>query len=260
MQWINNFNELSKGYESLKNILDWNIVLEDRKLISEVKINKINSKSLSYPIEIENQMKTSLCALEFAETENIMQNFLDYILENHYSPKDIKQSCCRFVWSILNITTELGIIKNNNFNNQEYLVQIKTAILKQELVESMLQIKAAFSEDEYIGKNNTSIIIIKAESMIREFYKTGITLKEIAEKLDITPEYLGMLFHKETGINFNSYLNNYRIDKARALLIGTDLKLYEIAELVGYNDSKYFSRVFRKNTGQLPAEYRNINK
>ena len=95
--------------------------------------------------------------------------------------------------------------------------------------------------------------------MIHEFYQTGIMLDEISRKLDMTPEYLGTLFHKETGITFSNYLKNYRIAKAKELLVGTNLKLYEIAEKVGYSDSKYFSRIFKKQTGMTPSEYRKEN-
>ena len=92
--------------------------------------------------------------------------------------------------------------------------------------------------------------------MIHEFYQSGITLNEIADKLNITPEYLGSQFHKEVGVNFSTYIRDFRISKAKELLIGTQLKLYKIAEQVGYTDPKYFSRVFRECTGQLPEEYR----
>ena len=48
--------------------------------------------------------------------------------------------------------------------------------------------------------------------------------------------------------------------KAKKLLIGTELKLYEIAEKVGYSTPKYFSKIFKEVTGQLPADYRKLNK
>ena len=51
-------------------------------------------------------------------------------------------------------------------------------------------------------------------------------------------------------------MRDYRMTKAKELLLGTNLKLYEIADKVGYNDAKYFSRVFKEATGMLPAEYR----
>ena len=58
------------------------------------------------------------------------------------------------------------------------------------------------------------------------------------------------------GLNFSAYIRNYRIGKAKQLLVSGNMKVYEVAEEVGYQDSKYFSRVFRQVTGQKPDEYR----
>jgi len=55
-------------------------------------------------------------------------------------------------------------------------------------------------------------------------------------------------------------MKNYRIQKSKELLLGTSMKLYEIAERVGYTDPKYFSKVFRDVTGQLPADFRKTSK
>lgn len=125
--------------------------------------------------------------------------------------------------------------------------------LKQAASELMLKIKKQNEDIENIN-------VRRAVAIIHEFYRTGITLDEIAVKLGITPEYLGTQFHQEMGVNFSAYIKKYRMNKAKELLLGTQLKLYEIAEMVGYSDAKYFSRVFKAETGQLPAEYRKTHK
>lgn len=61
---------------------------------------------------------------------------------------------------------------------------------------------------------------------------------------------------KEVGEPFSVYIRNYRLSKAKELLIGTQFKQYEIAEKVGYTDAKYFARVFKECVGVSPAEYR----
>ena len=109
-------------------------------------------------------------------------------------------------------------------------------------------------------ENQTRLVIRRTKSLIHEFFARGITLEEIADKLNVTPEYLGSQFHKEVGMTFSAYMKEYRIQKAKKLLIGTNLKLYEIARQIGYGDPKHFSKVFREITGQLPAEYRKMNK
>ena len=96
--------------------------------------------------------------------------------------------------------------------------------------------------------------------MIHEFYMEGITLGEIADRLQVTQEYLGNQFRRELGENFSAYIRNYRLRKAKELLIGTQMKQYEIAEKVGYTDAKYFARVFREHVGMSPAEYRKANR
>lgn len=105
-----------------------------------------------------------------------------------------------------------------------------------------------------------SLAVKKAQSMIHEFYADGITLNEIADRLNLTQEYLGAQFHRELGENFSTYIRNYRLAKAKELLIGTRLKQYEIAKKTGYTDAKYFARVFRECVGMSPAEYRKANR
>lgn len=113
-----------------------------------------------------------------------------------------------------------------------------------------------FSETDSV----ISLLVKRAQSIIHEFYRNGITLEEIAFKLNVTSEYLGTQLKKEIGVSFSTYTKKYRLDKAKKLLIGTDLKLFEISKRIGYNDPKYFSKVFKEITGYLPGEYRKLYK
>ena len=104
-----------------------------------------------------------------------------------------------------------------------------------------------------------SLAVKKAQSMIHEFYADGITLNEIADRLNLTQEYLGTQFHKELGENFSTYIRNYRLAKAKEMLIGTQLRQYEISEKVGYADAKYFARVFKECVAcRLPSIRKSI--
>ena len=83
--------------------------------------------------------------------------------------------------------------------------------------------------------------------------------EEIAEKLRVTEEYLSTQFRKETGRTFTETIRGYRIERIKELLTATNWKLTKIAELAGYTDPKYMSRVFKEETGMLPLEYRKKN-
>src|SRR5699024_11319485 len=88
-----------------------------------------------------------------------------------------------------------------------------------------------------------SPLVRKAVQLVRKYYDQGITLDEIAERLFVSEEYLSTQFKKETGVGFKETVRKYRIERIKGLLIGTRLKLNQIAELTGYADSKYMSRV-----------------
>ena len=96
----------------------------------------------------------------------------------------------------------------------------------------------------------------KAVRYVEENYNTAISLQEVADRVYLTPAYLSDQFRKETGKTFTEYLKHLRIDKARKLLQISELKVSEIADMVGYQDCSYFNRLFKQYTGKTPNEYR----
>lgn len=98
--------------------------------------------------------------------------------------------------------------------------------------------------------------ILRVLNYIEKHYHESLTLEGIADSVSISKNYLCSLFKKEMGINLIRYLMVFRIEKAKALLLETGLKSYEIAEQIGFSGESYFSRSFKKVTGRSPAEYR----
>lgn len=91
---------------------------------------------------------------------------------------------------------------------------------------------------------------------IDERYASPLTRESVAQAFYISPNYLSHLFQKTGAIGFNEYLNHTRLEHAKALLKGYDLKVKEVAHTCGFVDSNYFCRLFRKNTERSPSEYR----
>lgn len=88
-------------------------------------------------------------------------------------------------------------------------------------------------------------------------YREQVNLKKVADKFFVNAAYLGRVFQKATGVNFNQYVNQLRIAEAKKLLLQTDKLIYEIAHEVGYAESKYFIVKFTQEAGKSPLEYRN---
>jgi two-component system response regulator YesN len=91
---------------------------------------------------------------------------------------------------------------------------------------------------------------------MKERTHDNITLRDLAEQFSLSPNYLGLIFKEETGKNFSEYFIQLRMEKSCELLKTTNMKIYEIADRVGYRHLPYFSRQFKETFGMTPLEYR----
>jgi two-component system, response regulator YesN len=105
--------------------------------------------------------------------------------------------------------------------------------------------------------NEYSHSISKAVAYINKYYMQSINLTNVATYVHLNPEYFCRLFKEETGNNFSNYLACVRLNKAVELLKQTDMKVHEIAGIVGYSNLSYFSTLFKKYYGVSPFDYRN---
>lgn len=251
---------MKEAFDTLYRYMDWTLTLGRDVMIAYPKIMQVQTAVCVYPIELENRLKKELCLGNMEQVVKVVHNFFDYFVgEKLYTPKDIKECYVRFIWAVINITKEINLLDYGNLNQQEILDRIMGAKLFSELKEIVRELFGQVgSKEEQDGMAHLTVKRMK--SMIHEFYQSGITLDEIALNLNVTPEYLSMQFHKEVGETYSSYLKKYRVNKAKELLVGTQMKQYEIARQVGYTDSRYFGKVFRNLTGYSPAEYRKTHK
>ena len=105
-------------------------------------------------------------------------------------------------------------------------------------------------------KGDKSKYVLEAMAYISKHYnEPDISVGTVAQSLNISEGYLSHTFKKETDYTLLNYLTRYRIHKAMELLKDCRVKVYEVAEQVGYRDIAYFSATFKKYTGISPSEY-----
>lgn len=116
-------------------------------------------------------------------------------------------------------------------------------------------------EDEQIKENEEldkpQYLVKQAIDYINEYYNQKLDLQTVADELYVSTWHLCKVIKKQTGTNFVDLLNTARIENAKKLLLESNMKIYEIAETVGYTDTAYFSKIFKKITQVTPNEYRN---
>lgn len=215
---------------------------------------------VEYPSVIERDVisQMRLCNRELMHAA--LTNYCDALVKNRASSLDYRQHCQRLIFMSISGLEESGIdsheLPDELSSYTVRLHQLETAAdfeqhLKQ-YFDELLEIIQLSKDEKYTSFVRQTIEYVKSN------YSEEISLASLAQAIHITPNYLSKLFKKETGVNFVDWLNQYRVDMAKELLIShPELKGYEISEQVGFHDYKYFTYVFKKYAGKTPRDFRN---
>jgi YesN/AraC family two-component response regulator len=122
--------------------------------------------------------------------------------------------------------------------------------------ESILSLQGSFSGEQGLSQP-TSLLVKQSVAYLQQNYANSISRCELAQFVGVTENYLSQIFRQELGITPWDCLNRLRIQKAKEYLLNSQHSVTEIACQVGFNDSAYFSRVFKKMVGVSPQAYRN---
>lgn len=106
------------------------------------------------------------------------------------------------------------------------------------------------------GQQSQSHAVVLTKQYIHKHYGESLSLNTLAEKVHLSPRYLSSLFVEEEGIGINRYLKKVRMQKARELLLGTNMKVSEICVKVGYSNLSYFCKSFQDDFGVTPDKFR----
>jgi two-component system response regulator YesN len=215
-----------------------------------------NKKNI-YPIKLENELieKINLNILE--ESIEILNNI--FIWTNKYIDSDNMK--LRYLTELEILINRLLFEKLNDVGILKPIDQIESSDIGNIiLMKNSIKKKLLFYIEKVLSSNNSNIedIINNAKLFISNNYMKDITLDMVASEICISTYYFSKLFKKETGINFIDYLTKERIDNAKYLIRNSSKSIKQISSEVGYNDSNYFSRVFKKHTGYSPSIYKKI--
>lgn len=157
-----------------------------------------------------------------------------------------------FSIEIDNMSEILGIIQQllRKNMNPDYFSQFELKVIFMNLLQSILN---GARNSQY---NFTLQQVAKILDYFHTHYDEQVLVSEVADMFDIDRRRIAYLFEKITGLTPIQYLTRYRISKAKELLTVSELTVSEVSEAVGYQDSFYFSRVFKHVTNMSPSQYR----
>ncbi|MFT4415051.1 response regulator transcription factor [Fredinandcohnia humi] len=250
--------QIADAYASARKVVLKHNLLESKASIIVTSENIINQPSV-HLLDYAEEIKWAIQSGSTEKMDTILDRiFLVFETSNSFSLEQMEQ------WD-----KEFDILKNHWIKEYEIQNQIHfykgTDFWKDDgsfsfkkykeekrkefhkLIECLIDVK--------YKKERKSVYLI--EEYIRHNYEKDINLQEIADRFFLSREYISRKFKQEFNETITDYLLKIRMEKAMELLENPHLKIYEIANHVGYQNEKYFSKLFKKFAGVTPNEYRN---
>lgn len=248
--------ELPFLFEEVRNLSKYSFYIGEEKILgygyncSKTELNEVRNIGVMREIEL----------LVHDRDKERLQNVLDeiFVLTPDYNFREVGFVC--------EICYHMLVLLRNEMNGQEESCRKLCAVTYEDLAgipslralkEKMLEmLEQAFEALEKSGEKEYSKAVRDSITYMEEHYDQNISLEEICLQIAVSKNYFCYLFKRETGMNLWNYLTLIRLNKARELLEKTDLRSYEIAMQVGYDNPSYFSKLFKKQERMTPNEYR----
>lgn len=194
-------------------------------------------------------------AISFKEMSQLNDLMESYLTQQENSGVGEEAIIANYMHLYVSILKELDRSDEMSYDDFELLVRQKNLQRLHGLVK--LKVIELVDKEEVEALKNP---VERIRWMIEREYNKELKLEDIAGELGYNSAYIGKQFKKVVGSTFNQYLDKVRLQKAKSMLKTSDYKIYEIADLVGYSSSDYFTLKFRKYEGMSPKEYRSNTK
>lgn len=201
---------------------------------------------------------------EAYDLNEIKQNWLssnwiyeDFVFENMLQElKDIQLPSIRMTRLFFSLTDEWNRMYSKLLANSIVMEDSFAYYSKfvEWLIETRDTIREANTKPQFSIEIQSSIAM--ATSMAQQTFNEPLTASEMAKSVNMSLSYFSQCFKQIVGKTYTDYLRDVRMDRAKMYLLNTSKTIQWIAEEVGYNDEKYFSRLFKEHIGILPSEFR----
>ncbi len=208
-------------------------------------------------LHLESTLRELLLRKDASQLESALDNLLELLLTKPLLPNQVKDlyftllTTVRDTYQIFQIQNSDSAEPDNSIwghiSGCESVYELH-ALLKN-------RIAMFFPLVQNHAETHSAVYLIK-EFIAGHYQDESLSIKDISEHVFLSSSYICTLFKNETGMTLNQYLTEYRIEKAKELLIDPRYKITDISSKVGYSDGNYFGKTFKKQVGMSPSEYR----
>lgn len=255
--WETSYLNIHRSYTRAKNLQEFSLIYSHNKIVYSDELD-VTDKQGNRVVQIDIQ------AIKGCLNEKNRQSSYDFIDHIYAEASQINGITPVF---IQNTSLELLILSSSTIRElkpqaDEFLSHFSdlfTHVFKLQTIPDLAQwmkgIIGRFIDYLEEEEEKMSPIVKNLIGYAQTHYAKDLNLTLIAMEFNVNTTYLGQLFKNETGYTFSNYLNMIRINKAKHLLSNSHLKVFEVAQEVGYVYTNYFCNIFKKQTGLTPAEY-----
>ena len=227
-----------------------------RELLTETLLkvrSDIETRRYPYPFRLEKELISEIDKSRINKTKELVQELFSDFNRLKMSEEAIKRILNNILVNIekylsakgldINIKMKNNIISESLFNNSES---------KEDVFRIFEDAVSIIMMDRIML---TGSIIPQIKNYIEANICSDLSLKKIAAEFLMNPSYLSHIFKKETGTGYIDYVISLRVEKAKTILINSRCSIDTVSTMVGYNDYRYFSRIFKKYTDMTPSEF-----
>ena len=216
----------------------------------------------SVPIDMSSGVtafRNAITSGEYTEAANVEQQFYESILLQRQAPADMVKNVYYQFISIIELAASKGCITFSAGQQEErspwQAVSCARTLSKlHEYFVMLIDAYAAQATSE--DKEENELVFLMKDYIRKNYHRDMLSVREIAEAAWLSTAYACTLFKSETGTTINQFISNYRIERAKLLLADPRYKITDIASRLGYSDSNYFGKSFKRLVGLSPSEYR----
>ncbi|MGG1555180.1 helix-turn-helix domain-containing protein [Paenibacillus ferrarius] len=254
---ITDFRELSVSYQDALHALQENWPKAGNEVVRGSQEQEM-PVSVPYPAECESALLAAIREGDRAQTVRELNAFFDGLNSSRLPFALIKTYAMQLLVSVIRLLQEYDPDLTQTFPGRSLYAEFAQMNASLVLCDWFSETVIAPGIDFLNGLKRLRMetIMERTRKLIEERYAQDLSLQLAADQLGLSPSYLSELIKQHWGETFIAYVTRYRIDKAKNLLLKTELNIADIAAEIGYGNATHLIRVFKKSEGMTPGEYR----
>lgn len=224
-------------------------LLEEEYIINP--IDMFNNSSKEYPFELELYIEKEIKNMNLEGVYNLIDT-------NKLRYNDVRDTIQEMIFVLSRtVLRDLEDLKLISYLRNKYNKKISLVNSDEDLWNVLFEFsKECIDKNRAFWRKDKGNLIENINEYIKKYYKENINLNSISDVFFISPNYLSSIFNERNKVSITEYINLLRIEESKKYLLDRSMSISDICKKVGFNNSSYFSQIFKKFNSITPNEYR----